>query len=86
MSDRTSVEQAIKEHAGSFAGKPNVVGVGMQRIGKEHVLVVYVSQKIDSGALPPGAALPKTVDVENRGVLKQVSVKVVEQGSEFNLE
>ena len=88
MISQRQARRAVELHSTELSAYPNVVGMGVRRIGRpelpasqqDHAVAVYVTEKRSVDELGPDAVLPTYVEIPGRGSVHQVAIEVVEIG------
>lgn len=86
MTTQKICEDALEENEEKLSGLPNVIGIGVVSLdesdpGSENLgIAVYVEKKVSEHELLKEEIVPKKIQIMHGGTLKEVSVRVIEQG------
>jgi hypothetical protein len=91
VAGKSILESVLDSYEDRLSSLPNVVGLGIVSLDEadmesEHLAVgVYVSQKIPQQELNESELIPKYLEVQEKGQILQIPIRVIEQG-EVKLE
>ena len=88
MTTKRQCLRALDANEEKLSKYKNIVGMGVVRLDEKsdeeslgkNAIAVYVRKKIPADELSPGELLPKYFEMESRGKIVRIPVKVIEQG------